>query len=184
MNCVDAPGRALAGEEAVEAQQFLDQAAGLALAARCLRSRCGSVIVTDSAAGPTVIGSGVNSPPGGCAIERCFKGDLPAGFRSDRTCCVHAEQNAILDALRTHPNRVDGSRLYFIRLDDLGRPAPAGAPYCTICSKLTQAAGIAEFVLLHPAGITVYGADEYNRLSFRHADLPTTTEMGIHDSSR
>ena len=174
MDCVDAPGRVLAGAEATEAQQFLDHAADLARTARCLRSRCGSVIVASSGAGPALTGSGVNSPPDGCPIERCFKPDLPAGFRSDRTCCVHAEQNAILDALRRHPDQVAGSRLYFIRLDELGRPTPAGVPYCTICSKLTQAAGIAEFVLLHAAGITVYGADDYNRLSYRHADIPTT----------
>ena len=161
----------LAGKDADEAGRFIAAAAQVAGGALCHRSQCGSVIVAGSGSpDAVVIGSGVNSPADGCAIGRCFKPDLPAGFKSDRTCCVHAEQNAILDALRRHPSRVAGSRLYFIRLDEHGRPAPAGAPYCTICSKLTQAAGIAEFVLLHPEGITVYDADEYNRISFRHAD--------------
>lgn len=153
-----------------EAGRFIAAAAQVAGGALCHRSRCGSVIVAGSGSpDAVVIGSGVNSPPDGCAVDHCFKPDLPAGFRSDRTCCVHAEQNAILDALRRHPTRVAGSRLYFIRLDTAGRPKPSGQPYCTICSKLAQAADIAEFVLLHADGITVYGADEYNRLSFRHA---------------
>lgn len=160
----------LSGEHAVDAGRHLAAAAAIAAEAMCLRSSCGSVIVSDG----EVIGRGHNSPPDGCAIDRCFKPDLPAGFRSDRTCCVHAEQNAILDALRRHPSRVAGSRLYFIRLDALGQPKPSGQPYCTICSKLTQAPGIAEFVLLHADGITVYGADEYNRTSFRHAGADTS----------
>lgn len=158
--------RRLEGAEAERANDFLAEAAYLATQALCYRSRCGSVIV----AGGKVIGGGANSPADGCALNECFKGALPPGFRSDRTCCVHAEQNAILEALRRNPARVAGARLYFIRLDEHGQSAPAGAPYCTICSKLTQAAGISEFVLLHPEGVTVYGADEYSRLSFRHAD--------------
>ncbi len=161
--------RRLEGAEADRAHGFLAEATHVATSALCHRSRCGSVIV----AGGKVIGRGANSPADGCALAECFKGALPAAFRSDRTCCVHAEQRAILDALRRHPNQVAGARLHFIRLDEHGQPAPAGAPYCTICSKMTQVAGISEFVLLHPEGITVYGADEYNRLSFRHADPAT-----------
>lgn len=164
--------RRFEGAEAQMAYRYLDEAAYLATQALCRRSRCGSVIV----AGGKVIGGGANSPADGCALTECFKGALPADFRSDRTCCVHAEQNAILNALRRNPTQVAGARLYFIRLDEHGQAAPAGNPYCTICSKLTQAAGISEFVLLHPEGITVYGADEYNRLSFRHADPIALTE--------
>ena len=158
--------RVLQGAEERDALTFLTAAADVAQEASCHRSRCGSVIVADG----EILGSGRNDPPDCCSLAACFKDQLPAGFRSDRTCCVHAEQNAILDALRSHPDRVAGSRLYFVRLDDTGQVKRSGAPYCTICSKLTQASGVAEFVLWHPHGVTVYDADEYNRLSFRHAD--------------
>jgi len=163
--------RVLQGQEAAAAQVFLDAAAGHAAGALCHRSRCGSVVVADGpAGGPVVIGAGRNDPPDGCPLAVCGKDGLPAGFKSDKTCCVHAEQNAILDALRRHPDRVAGSRLYFVRLDEAGRAKPSGRPYCSICSKLTEAAGCAEFVLWHADGISVYGVHEYNLLSFRHAD--------------
>jgi deoxycytidylate deaminase len=161
--------RVLAGREAREArdaERFLAAAVDVARGALCHRSRCGSVIVADG----VVIGAGRNDPPAGCPLGACGKDTLPAAFRSDRTCCVHAEQNAILGALRRHPARVSGARLYFIRLDADNEPLRSGRPYCTICSKLAQAAGLAEFVLWHPDGITVYDTDEYNRLSFQHAD--------------
>ncbi|MBR7036894.1 hypothetical protein IKI14_03340 [bacterium] len=30
---------------------------------------------------------------------------------------MHAEQRAIMDALKNHPDEIEGSDLYFIRLD-------------------------------------------------------------------
>ena len=79
---------------------------------------------------------------------------------TDKTCCVHAEQRAIMDALRNNTNKIMGSTLYFIRLDDtrifsqIG--AQAGKPYCTICSKMSLDAGIKKFVLWHKQGIFVF----------------------------
>lgn len=167
--------RVLDGAERDEAILFLHNAATVATSAQCVRSRCGTVIVAviefpDGLVGRAIIGVGANRPPDGCMPETCAKDTLPESFKSDRTCCVHAEQTAILDAFRNNPDLVPGSRLYFVRVDENGAPKFSGPPYCTICSKLTQAAGIAEFVLWHPDGVTVYDADEYNRLSFRHAD--------------
>ncbi|MBO4517078.1 hypothetical protein J5751_06735 [bacterium] len=36
---------------------------------------------------------------------------------TDKTCCIHAEQRAMFDALRNHPNELIDSELFFIRLD-------------------------------------------------------------------
>jgi deoxycytidylate deaminase len=156
-----------------QALQNMHACAEVAAQALCVRVRCGAVV----ARGGLVLGVGRNDPPDQRAPSYCGKDDLPAGFRSDRTCCVHAEQNAILNALRAHPGQVAGARMYFLRIDGDGNPVRAGAPYCTICSKLTQAAGIAEFVLWHQHGMTVYNADEYNLLSFQHADYPPDPSM-------
>ena len=73
-----------------------------------------------------------------------------------------------MDALQHHPEKIKDSRLYFIRLDEQGDKLKAGKPYCTICSKMTLDAGIAEFTLWHEEGICVYGAEEYNGLSFQY----------------
>jgi hypothetical protein len=51
--------------------------------------------------------------------------------------------NALIDA----PDKIIGSRLYFVRIDENGKPIHAGKPYCTICSKMALDAGIYEFIL-------------------------------------
>lgn len=114
-----------------------------------------------------IIGQGWNSPPGDICIKKCFKDDLPKDFKSDKTCCIHAEDRAIRNALARAPSEVRGSQLFFIRLDDKNEMQIAGKPYCTMCSKLALDVGIAEFVLWHEQGITAYGAEEYNLISFK-----------------
>lgn len=150
-----------------EAINFLKKAAEVALNSSCFRSKCGSIIVKDN----KIIGVGYNSPPGNIPLEKCLKDELPDNFISDKTCCIHAEQRAIINTLRNNPNKIIGSRLYFIRLDSNGTlyqtGAQAGKPYCTICSKMSLDVGIKEFVLWHEEGICVYDTKEYNVLSFK-----------------
>ena len=87
---------------------------------------------------------------------------------TDKTCCIHAEQRAIMDALSKNPIKLIGSRLYFIRLDDKDNTSKAGEPYCTICSKMALDVGISEFVLWNDKGVCVYETEEYNILSFQY----------------
>jgi deoxycytidylate deaminase len=165
--CKNISMRVLHGIEADSAMSHIMLATQLAQSAACLRDKCGSVI----AQGDHCIGMGVNGPPAGLASQqRCLRRDeLAAGFKSDTTCCVHAEQRAIMDALRHYPDRLANARLYFIRLDTCSQPAIAGAPYCTHCSKLALDVGLAEFVLWQLPGITVYDTGEYNDLSYQWA---------------
>ncbi len=158
----------LSGQEEKEALGHMAQAAQIAAGSTCERSRCGSLIVQKGEG----IGSGFNSPPAHLESQkRCgFSKDSYHKKVTDKTCCVHAEQRAIMDALRKHPDKLAGSRLYFIRLDEEGLPSRAGKPYCTICSKMALDAGVSEFVLWHPEGVCVYGAEEYNLLSFRYSE--------------
>ena len=155
--------RVLSDQESVEAMAFIDEAARIAISSSCLRWRCGSVIVKNK----KILGQGYNSPPGDCKPNICIKDNLSPQFKSDKTCCVHAEERAIIDALRKNPNNIIGSRIYFIRIDDQGKKQFAGAPFCTICSKLSLEVGIGEFVLLHEQGICVYSTEEYNSISFQ-----------------
>lgn len=148
-----------------ESGKWMFAAAEVANKATCGRSRCGSVIVKDD----EVIGEGFNSPAGNLESQRRCNADKSSYHRkvTDKTCCVHAEERAIMDALRRNPDKLAGSTLYFIRLDEEGEPKFSGRPYCTICSKLALDVGIAEFVLWHESGITAYKTDEYNDLSYR-----------------
>jgi len=157
--------RYLSDEEENKALEYIDKAIELAQKATCERSKCGCVIVKFG----KIIGKGFNSPPQDMEKQRrCFvPKDSYHKKVTDKTCCIHAEQRAVMDALKNNSEKLFGSSLYFIRLDDKGAPLRAKNPYCTICSKMALDAGIAEFILWHNKGICVYDTKEYNILSFQ-----------------
>lgn len=151
-------------------EHFMNEAIKEAKKSTCQRSKCGSVIVKDN----EIIGKGFNSPPRDLESQRrCLIDKEGYNKRvTDKTCCIHAEQRAIMDALRINFNKIRESVLYFIRLDKNGNKTFAGKPYCTICSKMALDVGIKSFVLWHEEGICVYGTEEYNDLSFEYDSNP------------
>ena len=155
----------LSGIDKEKAEEYIYKTVIMARKATCLRSKCGSVVVKNN----QIIGSGFNSPPANLENQRrciCLKGDYHKKV-TDKTCCLHAEQRAIIDSLKNNPDKLDGSRIYFIRLDEEGLKKESGEPYCTICSKMALDVGIKEFVLLKKEGICVYDTEEYNDLSYK-----------------
>lgn len=133
--------------------------------ARCFKSKCGSVIVKDG----VIIGEGYNAPPLDNDEHRMCDKEVALGKpKYDKTCCMHAEWRAILDALRRNPQDLNGARLYFVRIDDQGAVKRSGKPYCTTCSRLALDTGIATFALWHEEGIIEYPTDEYNKLSYQY----------------
>lgn len=158
----------LTSSEEEEAFEYIIRASEVAASATCERHHCGSVIVKDG----EIIGQGFNSPPGGLEEQR--RCSLPKDTYhkkvTDKTCCIHAEERAVMDALRRNPDKISGSRLYFTRIDAAGKPIRSGKPYCTICSKRVLDAGVAEFVLWHEEGVCVYDTREYNLLSFQYSE--------------
>ncbi|MDE1827642.1 MAG: hypothetical protein KGH65_00565 [Candidatus Micrarchaeota archaeon] len=161
--------RYMSTKEQIEAEEYMLEAAEAASQASCQRHKCGSVIVGSDG---TIIGRGFNSPPANREDQRRCGNEKELYNKrvTDKTCCVHAEQRAIIEALKTNPTKIVGSRLYFIRLDERNLPTRAGKPYCTICSKMALDVGIKEFVLWHEEGIGSYNTDEYNKLSFEYSD--------------
>lgn len=152
-------------KETEDLKEIATHLAKIAKLATCERSKCGSVIVFKN----IIIGEGYNSMP--CnKVGACFKGNLSPTFKSDKTCCIHAEQRAIMDALARHNNLVEGSVLYFLRLDENDQPKHSGKPYCSICSKMALDAGISKFVLWHKEGWTAYDTQEYNELTFQYSE--------------
>ena len=158
----------LSGKEEERAMEYIDKAAKVALSSACFRAKCGSVIVKND----EIIGVGFNSPPAGKESQRrCLLSKSSYHQKvTDKTCCIHAEQRAITDALKRNPNKIIDSRLYFIRLDEKGEKTKSGKPYCTICSKMSLDVGIVEFVLQHKKGVCVYDVEEYNKLSFQYKE--------------
>lgn len=159
----------LEGKERSEAEAYIREAASCARYSGCDDARCGAVIVRNG----EIIGRGFNAPPAGSSTKRCHVPKTRYHAKvTDKTCCIHAEVRAIHDALRSSPDRLLGSDLYFVRVDEYGEPKRSGAPYCTICSKLSLDVGIAAFHLFQEEGIVGYPADEYNERSFAYTDYP------------
>lgn len=160
--------RYLSGEEEKNALEYIVQTARIAKLSGCQKSKCGSQIINDG----EIVGIGTNGPPGDNEGQRrcsCSKEDYHKKV-TDKTCCIHAEQRAIIDGLINRRDKMVGSRLYFVRLDEKGEPTRSGKPYCTICSKMALDVGISEFVLWHKEGIAVYDTVEYNDLSFNYKE--------------
>ena len=144
---------------------YFQEAAKEAKLATCHRAKCGCVIV---AADKSIIGRGHNSPPGDDEAQRtCDIADYDFSVKPkyDKTCCVHAEWKAILDACKRRGKAIEGSTLYFMRINDKGEFTNADAPYCTVCSRLTLESGVKWFVLWNGAP-QVYDTSKYNKLSY------------------
>ena len=142
----------------------MGEAAKEAMKALCLRAKCGSVVVLNG----EIIGRGYNAPPQDDISQRKCELDLVESKKpkSDRTCCMHAEWRAILDALKNKKD-ISGSTLYFTRVDEAGNILKSGEPYCTVCSRLALDSGIAYFALWHEEGIKKYDTKTYNDISYR-----------------
>lgn len=155
----------LTESRANEAERWMKEAARVARAALCYKAKCGTVIVKDG----EIIGEGYNAPPLDSEENRmCDKERGPGKPGYDQTCCVHSEWRAIADALRRNPSKVEGSKLYFTRVDKEGEMKRSGKPYCTECSRLALDSGVGHFMLWHEEGIGEYPTVEYNQLSYRY----------------
>ena len=145
----------------------MNKAAIIAKKALCLRAKCGTVIVKDG----EIIGEGYNAPPLDREENRMCNREISVGKEKyDRTCCMHAEWRAIMDAFERNPEKLKGSILYFTRIGENGQIKKSGKPYCTVCSRMALDSGIEKFVLWHDKGICEYPTDEYDKLSYQYAE--------------
>jgi deoxycytidylate deaminase len=142
---------------------YFQKAGEEAIKSTCLRAKCGAVVVLNG----EVIGRGYNAPPKNDISKRKCEENFSHSTKpkSDKTCCVHAEWNAILDALRGR-DTLSQSAIYFTRVDKTGKLLVSGDPYCTVCSRLALEIGIETFVLWHEDGIRIYPTQEYNDISY------------------
>lgn len=147
-----------------EVLPYFEAAAKIAKQASCQRAKCGTVIVQNN----KIIGEGYNGPAlsneSSRTCNRQF--DLSLKPKYDKTCCIHAEWRAILDACKRNAALISGSVLYFMRIDQKGNFTDAGEPYCTTCSRLALESGVEKFALWNDAGADIYSALEYNNKSY------------------
>jgi deoxycytidylate deaminase len=158
--------RRVEGQQLETIRPHFDAAALIATRALCRRAKCGAVIVKDGA----IVGEGYNGPPldDESQLMCTSSPDLEKKPKYDKTCCVHAEWRAVIDACRHNSDKLGGSVLVFMRIDEDGNFTDAGDPYCTPCSRLTMEAGIGEFALWNKGGADIYTSSEYNEASYAY----------------
>lgn len=115
---------------------FMTYAIKLSSTANCIKGKVGAVLAKDG----NIIAEGVNSVPKGitpCTEETCLRKKLKLKSGENQELCfvVHAEQNALIDALNNSIN-VKDSVLYVTK-----QP-------CIICAKMLINAGIKRIVYL------------------------------------
>lgn len=147
-----------------EVLPYFEAAGEIAKKATCHRAKCGTVIIKND----RIIGQGYNGPPLDQEENRTCDNvhDLSIKPKYDKTCCIHAEWRAILDALRNNGDKIQDSNLYFMRVDQEGNFTDAGQPYCTTCSRLALESGVGKFALWNSNGADFYGTQEYNLVSY------------------
>ena len=149
----------------MKAEDYFKEAGKVAQSATCHNAKCGSVIVSEDG---KIIGRGFNAPPLGDESQRmCDQKGIDKSKKPgyDKTCCVHAEWNAIIDTLSTNAGKIKGSTLYFMRISDDGSFTDAGVPYCTVCSRLALQSGVATFGLWN-GGPQMFDTKHYNQISY------------------
>jgi len=159
----------ITAQELETIRPFFEAAAKVAQKATCHRAKCGSVIVKDG----VIIGEGYNAPPLNdetrCTCDAEW--DYTKKPKYDKTCCIHAEWNAVLDACKRNADKIDGSTLYFMRIDDSNDFTDAGNPFCTTCSRFTMEAGVGEFALWNNGGADIYPLAKYDQKSYEFYTL-------------
>ncbi|MFH1009779.1 MAG: dCMP deaminase family protein [bacterium] len=124
----------------------------------CLRRKVGALIVKNN----QILCTGYNGPPaghphpdelGGCVRDQL---GIPPGERLELCYCLHAEQNALLQAAR-HGTSVEGADMYVTIFP------------CPICARMIANSGIK-----HVKVFGNYPGDEASRLVFERTGVETT----------
>ena len=120
---------------------YMNIAVQVSLRSTCMRRKVGAVIVKDN----RILSTGYNGAPTGLPnciddCDRCYRSahNIPSGKCLDLCFAIHAEQNAIMNALKTGED-LKGAVLY------------VNTYPCSTCFKLTIQSGIRE----------VYYIDDY-----------------------
>jgi len=142
---------------------YFQEAVKQALYSMCSRGRGGAVVVLNG----EIIGRGYNASPGDDPANSMCHTDYRTSVKpkSDRTCCVHAEWRAIINAIRNKKD-INGSMIYYASVDEEGNMRRSGQPYCTVCSRLALDTGIKYFLLWQDIGIKLFNTKEYNKISY------------------
>lgn len=117
-------------------KEYMNYALKISSTANCIKGQVGAILVKNN----RIVAEGVNSVPNGvtpCTENTCIrkKLNLKSGENQELCFVVHAEQNALIDALNNHKD-IKNSTLYVTK-----QP-------CIICAKMLINAGIKKIIYL------------------------------------
>ena len=109
----------ITGSQLAKALPYFIAVAEQAKNSTCYNGKCGTVIVN----GGKIIGQGFNGPALNDEANRTCRNDFDLSKKPkyDKTCCIHAEWWAILDACKHNADQISGATLYFMRVDEGGQ---------------------------------------------------------------
>ena len=139
------------------ADKYIDEAVKEAIKSPCDKSKRG-VVIADNNTGE-IIGRGYNRPPKDFECEPSYCKNICSSY------AIHAEENAIFDALENN-YKLNNSTLFHIKAVD-EKPVASGGPSCVNCSKIILDKDIKQVVLKHENGYGVYESKEFHELSLK-----------------
>ncbi len=143
-------------------QGVLRLAAQIAFMSVCKKAKRGVILLR----GREIIGKGWNNQTRPSQCDNCPRENVHDGSQHDLCLEIHAEQMAILDALKNGYSNLRGTVMIQIKVKG-GQMVPSEKPTCTWCSRYLEYFGI-NFVLWHREGIAIYAPDEINTLSLQN----------------
>ena len=136
----------------------------VSLRSTCVRRKVGAIIVSDN----RIIATGYNGAPSGLpncidSYDRCYRSanNIPSGAMLDHCYSIHAEQNALLSAIKTGED-LNGAEIY------------VNVHPCSTCMKLIIGAGIK----------TIYYIDDYENEFARYMAKEAGVELIKVDGSK
>ncbi len=126
--------------------QYAEHLAGLS---PCLKMKFGAVIVgyngnfLKTLGEQSILAIGWNHPYTGSVCHPCMRETIPHGTLLERCRAIHAEQDALLDALKKQVS-IKGATMYVAGMFPDGKPyfKSARGFYCTFCSRLIHDSGL------------------------------------------
>jgi len=144
-------------------EEFMKAAWDEAEKAKCHKSHFGAVIVKDG----NILARGHNEPVGEpCQVCLRKEKNIGGGLNSELCFSVHAEQNALLQALKEKKD-ISNALMYIGHIKNGEKKKFSGKPFCTVCSRLIAASGLKGVVLWMGNDYAFLSANEFNEESFK-----------------
>ena len=144
-------------------EKLMNEAFAEAGKSKCFKQQVGAVIVKDG----KILTKGFNCPIGDfCQVCIREKLNLHGGENAEICHAVHAEQNAILEALNNQID-INGATMYIAAIKK-GEKRIHAKPYCTFCSRIIATTKLKE--IIHYAGdkFISYDPIEENKLALEN----------------